>query len=75
MPQEAPRNSQEASSYVFSRVGEIPEAESYVFFAWRRGPQEVDLYVNSRVEAAPQVRGSAAKAVYMWRARLLHGFI
>ena len=38
MPQEAPRSSQEASSCVFSGVGETPGAESYVFLRAGEAP-------------------------------------
>ena len=47
MPQEAPRRSQEADSYVFYRAGEAPGRGGYVFFTCQRGPsraQEADPY-------------------------------
>ena len=52
MPQEAPRRSQDADSYVFSRAGEAPGRRFTCVFACRRGPrrtQEADPYVFLRV--------------------------
>ena len=42
MPKDAPgglQSSQEASSYVFSRVGETHDAESYVFYRAGEAPE------------------------------------
>jgi len=60
MPQEAPRRSQDADSYVFSRAGEAPGRRSHVFLRVReaqgepRRPTHTCFYVFSLRVAAAQ---------------------